>query len=91
MKNLINKIRSWFNAKATHEADKMQYLVAYKSELDYFDKAKLAHKIVDTSVNHTTSVDDEWNMINWSRVSKSVKAQCIELAKEDIETQINEK
>ena len=65
----------------------MQYLVAYKSEVDYFDRVKLAKKMEDSSVI-LRSTDDEWHSINWSRVSNSVKAQCIELAKQDIATQI---
>lgn len=83
---LISKIRGWFKPKES-AADRMQYLVAYKSEVDYFDKVKLAKKMEDASVV-LRSTDDEWHTINWSRISAAVKAQCIELAKQDIATQI---
>ena len=84
---IISKIRGWFKPKQESAADRMQYLVAYKSEVDYFDKVKLAKKMEDTSVV-LRSTDDEWHTINWSRVSTTVKAQCIELAKQDIAPQI---
>jgi hypothetical protein len=84
---IISKIRGWFKSKEEPISDRMQYLVAYKSEVDYFDRVKLAKKMKDASVV-LRSTDDEWHSINWSRVSEPVKAQCIELAKQDIATQI---
>lgn len=86
---IVSKIKSWFKPKE-NSADRMQYLVAYKSEVDYFDKVKLAKKMEDASVI-LRSTDDEWHTINWSRVSNPVKAQCIELAKQDIASQIEQK
>jgi hypothetical protein len=84
---IISKIRGWFKPKQESAADRMQYLVAYKSEVDYFDKVKLAKKMESASVV-LRSTDDEWHTINWSRISTAVKAQCIELAKQDIASQI---
>lgn len=85
---LISKIKSWFKPKQESAADRMQYLVAYKSEVDYFDKLKLAKKMEDASIVVRDTINDEWHTINWSRVSAPVKAQCIELAKKDIEKHI---
>ena len=84
----INWIKNIFK-KSDTSTDRMQYLVAYKSEVDYFDKVKLAKKMQQAS-EIVKSIDDEWHTINWSRISAPVKRQCIELAKQDITKHIEQ-
>ena len=42
---LINKIKGWFRRKDSGSYDRLNYLVAYKSEADYFDKINLYKKL----------------------------------------------
>lgn len=86
---LVTWIKSLFSKKnKANDFGRMQHLVVYKSEMDYFDKLKLAKKMEDSAKSMPNIINDEWYTINWSRVSLPVKAQCIELAKADIAAQI---
>ena len=90
---LINKIKGWFRRKDSGSYDRLNYLVAYKSEADYFDKINLYRKL-DASLIHEPSketiISEEWGMINWSRVTPETKDRILELAKQDIQKQVNE-
>jgi hypothetical protein len=86
---IVTWIKELFSKKETpSDFDRMQHLVVYKSEIDYFDRIKLAKKMAKAQDVVKATVEDEWFTINWSRVSEDVKRQCIELAKVDIANQI---
>jgi hypothetical protein len=86
---IVTWIKGLFSKKETlSDFDRMQHLVVYKSEIDYFDRIKLAKKMAKAQDVVKATVEDEWFTINWSRVSEDVKRQCIELAKVDIANQI---
>lgn len=86
---VITWFKSLFNKKPLEsDFDRMQRLVKYKSVLDYFDRVKLENKMQSAQAVVEATVEDEWVTINWSRVSKDVKRQCIDLAKADITKQI---
>lgn len=88
------KVITWFKGLFTkkedvRDFDRMQRLINYKSEIDYFDRIKLAKKMQTAQDIVKDTVEDDWFTINWSMVSKDVKRRCIELAKEDIKQQFN--
>ena len=52
------------------------------------------YKKLDASLIHEPSketiISEEWGMINWSRVTPETKERILELAKQDIQKQVNE-
>ena len=67
--------------------------MAYKSEADYFDKINLYKKLDSSQIHEPTQatiIAEEWDMINWSRVTNQTKERILELAKQDIQKQVNE-
>lgn len=89
---LISKIKSWFRRKDNTSYDRLSYLVAYKSEADYFDKVNLYKKLDASPLiepTQATIIAEEWDMINWSRVTNETKERILELAKQDIQKQVN--
>jgi len=82
MKKIINSIVNLFRSKKIDP--KLKHLAFYKSKATALEELKSKVWYEELPASEYGSLQDKWDMINWSRVSIETKNQIIELAKQDI-------
>jgi hypothetical protein len=86
MKKIVNNIINLFRSKKVDS--KLNHLAFYKSKAAALEELKSKVWLEDLPTSYYGTLQDQWDMINWSRVSVETKNQIIELAKQDIAKQI---
>ena len=95
MKRIIKWVKSLFKEETPDfSIDHLKYLAFYKST-----NPDLVKGLVSTGslggypasvMSEASIVEDEWHMINWSRLRLPAKKRIIEMAKQDIAEQVNQ-
>jgi len=86
MKKIVNNIINLFRSKKVDS--KLNHLAFYKSKAAALEELKSKVWLEGLPASYYGTLQDQWDMINWSRVSVETKNQIIELAKQDIAKQI---
>jgi hypothetical protein len=85
MKKIINSIVNLFRSKKVDpKLNHINHLAFYKSKAAALEELKSKVWYEELPASEYGSLQDKWDMINWSRVSIETKNQIIELAKQDI-------
>lgn len=89
MKKIVNSIVNLFRSKKVDpKLNHINHLAFYKSKAAALEELKSKVWLEGLPASYYGTLQDQWDMINWSRVSVETKNQIIELAKQDIAKQI---